>query len=202
MLSLGASCLLPACAPTFSELQSAKLVGPGRVEITPNYSSVSYTEDHTDKVQDHFGIQFATGVSEKADIRFRYEYIDVKNANGVHVVGAGPKFSLVPDQFALYVPVGTGLGEDVQSGDLLQIQPTALFTGTLSPHVELTVSGKAILWFDRELDDYLAFNLGAGISKDLSEWAIRPEAGVLVNPGDDGAFWHLSIGFTKYVDRR
>jgi len=194
-------CMLPACAPTFSELQSARLAGPGRVEVTPSYSSVSFSEDgETDKVQDHVGIQLATGLSDGVDLRFRYEYIDL-DADGIHVVGMGPKFGLIRDRAALYLPVGTGIGADVQSGDLFQFQPTALYTLPVSSQFELTASGKAILWLDRDVDDLLGFNLGAGISSDLTKWAIRPEGGILINPGEEGRFWHVSVGFTYYADR-
>jgi len=202
LAALGVASLLPGCAPTFSDLQSARLAGPGRVEVTPSYSSVTASgEGESVKVQDHFGVQLATGVSDKVDMRFRYEYVDL-DGDGIHVVGAGPKFGLVQDRFAFYLPLGTGFANGVQSSDLLQIQPTALFTLPVSPQFEVTASGKAILWKDRDIDDLLAFNLGAGLSNDLDRWAIRPEAGILVNPGEDGRFWHLSMGFTYYAGER
>jgi hypothetical protein len=157
------------------------------LELTPSYSATSWSaEGESEKVQDHVGLQLATGVSEKVDLRVRYEYIDV-DGSGVHVVGAGPKFGLVPDRVAFYVPVGTALGEDIDGGDALQVQPTALFTMPVSDQLEVTASGKALLWFDQDNDNLLAFNLGAGLSSDLSKWAIRPEGGILINPGEDGS---------------
>ncbi len=190
---------LQACAPTFSELQSARLAGPGRVEITPSYSSTSFSsEGESEKVQDHFGVQLATGLSDRVDLRFRYEYIDVEG-EAVHVVGMGPKIRLVPDRVAFYLPVGTALADGLESGETFQLQPTALFTHPVSDQFELTASGKALLWVDRSNDDLLAFNLGAGISQDLNRWAIRPEGGILINPGEDGRFWHFSVGFTYYA---
>jgi hypothetical protein len=194
------SLILPACAPTFSELQSAKLVGPGRLEVTPSYSSVSWSnEGESEKVQDHVGLQLATGVSDRTDLRFRYEYIDMEGS-AVHVLGAGPKFGIVPDRVAFYVPVGTALGDDVETSESFQVQPTALFTLPVSNQVEVTASGKALLWVDRDNDDLLAFNLGGGLSSDLSKWAVRPEGGILINPGEDGKFFHFSIGFSYFAD--
>jgi hypothetical protein len=198
---LASCCLIPACAPTFSELQSARLAGPGRVEVTPSYSSTFFSGDgETEKAQDHFGVQLATGVSENVDLRVRYEYIKIED-DGIHVVGLGPKFSLARDRAAFYIPVGTAIEEDIQSGDLFSFHPTFLYTQPFSPSFELTASGKAILWVDRDIDDYLGFNLGAGISSDLTKWAIRPEGGILINPGEEGSFWHVSVGFTYYADR-
>ena len=190
---------LPSCAPTFSELQSARLAGPGRWEVTPSYSSVSFSDEgEREKVQDHFGAQLATGLSDRTDLRFRYEYVDV-DGEAVHAFGMGPKFGLRPERIAFYIPVGMAFGQDLEPGDLLQIHPTVLVTLPITPQVDVNASGKAILWKDRDIDDLLAFNLGLGIGPDLRKWVFRPEAGVLVNPGEDGRFWHLSAGFTYYV---
>jgi hypothetical protein len=201
MSLLGLGLLLSGCAPTFSDLQSARLAGKGRIELTPSFSSVSASGDEASgHVQNHFGGQVATGVSDKVDLRVRYEYVDAEG-EGIHILGMGPKFSLVPDRAAFYLPVGTGIADRIQSGDLFQIQPTFLYTQPVNPNFELTGSGKAILWVDRDVDDLVAFNLGAGISSDLQRWAIRPEGGILINPGEDGRYWHFSLGFTYYADR-
>ncbi len=196
---------LSACAPTFSDLQSARLSGVGRVEITPSASVVEYSEEEdrwrTEGVQSHIGVQLATGLSDQIDIRVRYEYIDTDWEEDVHVVALGAKFGLVRDRVAFYLPVGTGIGDGVESGDLFQFQPTLLYTYPFNSKFELTGSGKGIVWVDRDLDDLLAFNLGAGVSKDLTKWAIRPEAGILIDPGADRRAWHWSLGFTYYADR-
>ena len=197
--------LLPSCAPTFSELQSAKLAGKGRVEITPSYTSTTFSDEgESDKVQDHVGIQFATGVSDNVDLRFRYEYISVDEEGGssVSVVGIGPKFGFGEGKAAFYVPVGTAFGGGADAGEALQVHPTLLYTYPFSSQFELTGSGKALLMVDRDNDDLVAFNLGAGISSDLSRWALRPEAGILLNPGEDGRFWHFSVGFTYYAGQK
>ena len=201
--------LLSACVPTFSDLQSARLAGPGRVEITPSASVVEYFEEDGrwdyEGVQGHLGVQLATGLSDRIDLRFRYEYIDGDWdgdwGEDVHVVAVGPKFGLIPDRAAVYLPVGTGIGDGVESGDLFQFQPTFLYTYPFNSKFELTGSGKGIVWVDRDMDDLLAFNLGAGVSKDLTKWAIRPEAGILIDPGADRRAWHWSVGFTYYAGR-
>jgi len=198
--------LFSACVPTFSDLQSARLAGPGRVEITPSASVVEYFEEDGrwdgEGVQGHLGIQLATGLSDWVDFRFRYEYVDADWwEEDVHVVAVGAKFGLLRDRVAFYLPVGTGIGNGVKSGDLFQFQPTLLYTYPFNSKFELTGSGKGIVWVDRDMDDLLAFNLGAGVSKDLTKWAIRPEAGILIDPGADRRAWHWSLGFTYYADR-
>ena len=197
--------LLSGCVPTFSDLQSARLAGPGRVEITPSVSVVESSEEDGWEIgesQHHLGIQLATGLSDRIDVRFRYEYIGGSwTEEDVHVVAVGAKFGLIRDRAAFYLPVGTGIGDGVESGDLVQFQPTLLYTYPFNSKFEITGSGKGIVWVDRDGDDLLAFNLGAGISKDLTKWAIRPEGGFLISPGEDRRAWHLSVGFTYYADR-
>ncbi|HQU71054.1 MAG TPA: hypothetical protein PKV71_06630 [Calditrichia bacterium] len=45
-----------------------------------------------------------------------------------------------------------------------------------------------------DLDVLVAFNLGLGISSDLNRWALRPEVGYLFNPGENGHYFHWSLG--------
>jgi len=62
-----------SCVPVSSELQSARTVGEGNIEITPSYSSTNISIDQeSENVQSHLGFQAAYGLSEKLDIRFRY----------------------------------------------------------------------------------------------------------------------------------
>ncbi|MBK8232864.1 MAG: hypothetical protein IPK72_20365 [Candidatus Eisenbacteria bacterium] len=56
----------------------------------------------------------------------------------------------------------------------------------LSGTVEMTVDGSTML----------ARNLGAGLSNDLSRWAIRPEIGFLISPDDEGVYVSYGLGFT------
>jgi hypothetical protein len=217
-LLLVALAFVSGCAPTFSDLQSARLVGPGGMEITPSYSQVHYSDDEDlDIVQHHFGVQFATGIGSGIDLRLRYESIhadgdwDDEGGNwsgmepmfdAVNVFGIGPKFGLVKDRLALFVPVGFAFGSDIQTGETVQIQPTLLFSVPFDRHIELTTGAKALLSLDSDNDDLYALNLGLGLSKDLTSWAVRPEVGLLRNPGEDGTFWHFSLGFSFFRGSR
>ena len=199
--------LLYSCAPVFSELQSARLAGPGRIELTPSYSSVSASsEGETEHVQDHYGIQAAVGIASVLDFRVRYERVevDVENSKpfGVNVLGFGPKFGLVKDWLALYLPVGFAFGEDIKVSETWQFHPTVLFSIPFNKYVELNTSAKALIPLQRDQDTLLAFNVGFGLSSNLDRWAIRPEIGFLYNPNSasKGHYMHLSIGFTYRFD--
>ena len=199
----GTIAILPSCAPVFSDLQSAKLVGPGNIEVTPSYSSVSFhAEGDSDKIQNHIGIQAATGVLDFMDFRARYERIsldgDCGGSSWVNILGFGPKFSLVRNYVSFYTPVGFAFGEDIKTADTWQIHPTLLLTLPVNQYFEFNTSGKVLIPFKSEQEITVAFNVGPAFSTNLEEWAIRPEIGFLYNPGEKGYFMHLSLGFTFF----
>lgn len=197
--------LLPGCAPVFSDLQSAKLVGKGKFEATPSFSSVHFSNDgETEHIQNHFGFQAAYGTNEKVDFRLRFERINVETGGDysfdANVLGFGPKIELTKDRAALYLPFGFAFGDDIgEISETWEFHPTLLFTLPSGNNFELNPSTKALIPLSREESDVLfAFNLGAGISTNLKKWAIRPEIGFLFNPGEDGHYRHFSIGLTIY----
>lgn len=194
------SILNQSCAPVFSELQSARTVGDNRFEFTPSFSTVSFSENgESDGVQDHFGIQTAYGITDKIDIRARYERIWIKGSelmDGTSIIGVGPKLSLMENKIAFSLPIGRALGEG--SSDSWQTHPTFLFTlPAVQDKVDLTLTPKYLMQFCEDCENLIAVNLGASLSKDLRSWAIRPEYGMLFNPGEPGFYGQFSIGFSK-----
>jgi len=194
----------PGCAP-FSEMQSAKLVGEDRVEVTPNWSQVSFSNDgESSEILTHVGLQLATGVADGTDLRVRYERMDIEGEDGnvYNVLGFGPKFAIERDRSALYLPVGFAFGDNVIDGSKTwQFHPTLLFTVPLGDALEFNPSGKALIPLgDDDLDVMFALNLGAGLSADFESWVIRPEIGFLFNTDTDaeGHFVHYSIGLTLF----
>ena len=191
-----------ACAPVFSDLQSARTLPPGKVELTPQATSTSFRDDdESEHVQDHLGAQVAVGVAERVELRGRYERILVDDSgggqDGVHanVVGFGPKVALVRDRVSLYVPVGLAFGNDIESRETLTLQPTVLASFPAGNYVEINTSAKANLPLDDEGDMFRGFgvNLGLGLGPRGGAWSIRPEAGVLFAK-DDVKYLHASIG--------
>lgn len=200
------ACLIivfPRCAPVFSELQSAKLVGPGNVEASPSFSTVSYiSEDNREHAQNHFGIQAGLGIFNRLDFRLRYEGLSVDEGSDesywVNVFGFGPKFSVVKNWVAVYVPVGSAFGGGEKVSDNWQFHPTLLLTLPLNKFIEFNPSAKILIPFKKEQATKYAFNLGLGLSTNLEKWALRPEIGFLYDAGTSYHYMHLSIGFTYF----
>ncbi len=206
VMAAAAAVLLTACAAPFNELQSARLAGPDRIEVTPAYSAVFFSyEDDTDRAQNQLGFQIATGVGARTDIRLQYERItlhDDPDREVANVLGFGPKFGLLPDHIAVYVPVGFAFGGRIETSETFQVHPTLLLTLPLLEFAEINGSAKALIPItDRARDDLVAFNIGVGLGPDLTRWVLRPEIGILFNPGEDGHYRHFSIGLTYYFDR-
>jgi hypothetical protein len=206
ILVLGMAVGTTAClVPPFSDLQSAKLAGKGRVELTPHGSLIlSSSEGEIDHIQDNLGLQVAAGITSFMDLRLRYEYLchpdsgdKYDSSYSGHVFGFGPKFSLVKDRLAVFLPVGFAFGEDIEVEDTWEFYPTVLLTSPISNAFEINTSAKALIPFRKEQNTLYAVNLGFGISQDLRRWALRPEVGILFDTGGNGGFYfHFSLGFT------
>jgi hypothetical protein len=196
-----AACL----APPFSDLQSAKLAGKGRIELTPHGSMIlSSSEGETDHIQDNLGLQVAAGITNFLDLRLRYEYlyhpdsgVEYDNSYSGHVFGFGPKFSLVKDRLAVFLPVGFAFGEDIEVAETWHFYPTVLLTSPISKNFEVNTSAKALIPFRKEQNTLYAVNLGLGISQNIRRWALRPEVGILFDTEGGGGFYlHFSLGFS------
>lgn len=186
------------CAPVFSEMQSARLVGKGNTEFTPSFSRITFSQDgETEGVQSHVGLQVALGVDEKVDVRLRYEYI-WEGEDNISVIGLGPKVSLLENKIAFYLPVGRALGEATE--DTWEIQPTMLFTlPAIEDVLDITLAPKYIFPFCKGCESLVAVNLGLSLGRDVSDCAFRPEFGLLFNPGEKGNLSHFSFGFSQRI---
>lgn len=191
--------LIPgACAPLFSDMQGARLVGKRNFEITPGFSSVGITQEgHKQRVASYLGFSAAYGLSDKVDLRLRFEHSWLKRSlSGEYgriehnLIAIGPKINLARDRAALFLPLGIG------PGDIVQFQPTLLFTVPIvRGKVELNPSLKHLATIcDVCWEPLVAVNAGLAISSDVTKWAIRPEYGVLYNLRSPGRFSNFSIG--------
>jgi hypothetical protein len=198
--------LFNSCAPVFSDLQSARTAGKGGIELTPSYSQVSMNdEESSDAIQNHIGLQGAYGITPKIDLRLRYEFIGFKDKDlreeigNFHIWGFGPKFNLLKDNISLYVPVGGILNTEDSDGSNMEIQPTVLFTyPMLNNSLDINLSAKYIIFLSGDDEgSWVAINFGLALGKDVRNFAIRPEYGILFSPGDEGSYRHFSIGLTK-----
>jgi hypothetical protein len=190
---------LSSCAPLFSDMHSARLVGKKEFELTPGYSSVGIVEEGENSgVNNFLGVQGAYGVSDKVELRFRIEHSWLKKSAmegedeqmTADVVGFGVKFGIVKDRLALFLPVGYGAG-------LIEFQPTILGTvPVIRNKIDFNPSVKHLLRLNMPWQPLVAVNFGFAISSDVRKWAIRPEYGLLYNLDGQGHFKNFSVGLS------
>lgn len=202
---IGILFLMQSCAPVFSELQGARMAGKGNVEALPYYTSTSASSDgETDGIQNHAGLQVAYGLSPKVDIRARFENIWEKEGDfgdGISIFGIGPKFSLLENNIAFYLPIGRALGDG--TSDSWELIPTMLFTlPAVQNKLDINFSPKYIIPFCEDCEGLFAMNLGLAISSDLSKWSIRPEYGQAYNLGEEGHYGQFSIGASVTLSKK
>lgn len=197
---------LNACVAPFSELQSARMTGVGRQEITPTFSIINTERpDGSHLIQTQVGVQAAAGVHRHIDLRLRYERvtaIDDITDNSTNVLSVGAKLPVLRDRLALYLPIGAAFGGGIETSETFQFHPTVLFTIPATSHLEINTSLKGLIPFgSNDGDPLVAVNLGLGISTPDRTWTFRPEVGLLRKPNDSGHFRHLSFGVTRGFGR-
>ncbi|MSR82461.1 MAG: hypothetical protein EXS58_05985 [Candidatus Latescibacteria bacterium] len=131
-LHLLMSANLCSCISTFSELQSAKLLGPGRYELTPNISAVNWQEEEDDYDDTRVGLQLGAGITQRVDWRVRYERVRM-DSDGFNIVGFGPKFSAIPDRLAFMHPWGLPSEKVLRQAKPLSFTPPCCSPGNPTP---------------------------------------------------------------------
>ena len=179
--------LLSQCVVPY---ESARMLPKGDVELKGAFTHArANANGESEKLDNGYGIGIGYGINEKFNMKFRYEHFT--NEGSANFVSIGPKLAIVQDRIAAVLPVGLyfdeGETEWATSPMLLFTLPTAsnTFEATLGIH------GDKI--FEEDTDWLLGFNLGLGFSKDLSRWAIRPDAGISFSPGNEGYFLTFGV---------
>ncbi len=208
--------LIVGCAPVSSDLQSAKLVGKGKYEITPHLSKIYVRgEDSGDidgAIQTHYGAQIAYGLTKKIDFRSRIEIIKMSDEVTdddirYRMFTLGGKYSIISNRMSFYLPVSFYKRIDCEDCDFFKtIAPTVLFTKYLNGYLDFNHSVKLIFPFLEGAAEgfYYAVNLGFGIklkylkNYKFQNWIIRPEMGILSHSQSDGDgfYQHMSLGLS------
>ena len=175
-----------------------------------HYTHYIISGDGSAPINNNYGFRVGYGVSEKFDLKARYEKLvpvdqeeDTKvKANYISLV---PKLSLKDRKLALLMPISRYNLKAVSSGETQKeyaysIAPQVIRTYTSKTNMadfSISVKGDYIIHSDPEAENDLlfGFTLGAGFSNNLDKWAIRPEAGYLFKPGEGIGFWNLGVGF-------
>ena len=181
----------------FSNLQSASILKPKQVEVTPDFTTVSFhLSGESGHVWDIYGVQLGIGVFKGVEFRAQYGYLKF-NGDSSHVsfVNFGPKIGLWKDFLSLYVPFEFAFGDMVDVSETWSVHPTLMASIPVGKTIEINPAAKVLIPFQKDSNTLVALDLGFGIflleSKNL---VIRPEGGILFHPGDSGSFLEFSVG--------
>jgi hypothetical protein len=215
LLLLGAS----SCGviPVNNHFETAGTLKKGNMEMTGGISAYTngLLKDDAASAKTisgtaNIGARFGIGLSDKADIKFRYErmvYANLEDFKSMSYYSVIPKFALTANEFSLMIPMSIYRYKDSYwsaetSSTMASIAPQFLYTFT-SPQkkTDLTIGVKGDLLFG-DTGGALLFggSIGAGFSKDLTKWAIRPEIGA--NLIGMTAIWNYGITFQYMMPRK
>ncbi len=179
--------------------QDAKMVGKGKVEVTPMVSRVGFSDEgESEAIGTGYGGMISAGVSDKLDFIAGYQRFKPSDANGggINLGGLGPKISLVKDKAALLLPVTFAFGNDVDVSESIQVSSTAVFSVPLGKSVTFN-PGARVVWSNCD-DCEVLVGAHAGLSVPFAKGrlVLRPEVGALKDPGESGLIWTFGLGLS------
>lgn len=200
-----------AFAPINNQYEKAGTLKKGNIELSGNYTSYSITGDgESAKSNDNVGFRAGYGLSDKFDIKIRYERLvpakgfedggfndEIKGINYISIV---PKIALIPEKLSLLIPLSHYSYKDLYNGEVTKeklnsIAPLLIYTISNNRNkADYSFGLKADYIFGNDGGTVLlGTTIGAGFSNDLRKWAIRPELGAIFPGG--GAILSYGIGF-------
>jgi hypothetical protein len=181
---LAAPAALTGCAPAFHD---ARMVGPGRVEVTPSVTAFASpgSGGSRDETARGAGVQAVVGLSDRVDLGVGYTRVSIASEHdATNFVGGGPKFSLRKDRLALAVPVTFAWedGRGILSYLTLTAHPALVMTRPLSDRVDLNTAIVGVVPFAAGAGTALGGSIGLGIRPASAPIVFRPDVRVLVSP--------------------
>ncbi|GMQ24172.1 hypothetical protein Aoki45_08540 [Algoriphagus sp. oki45] len=184
-----------------STFQNAESVGKGKVEAVAWYTSTSAGfEGERDGVLNIFGLMAGLGLSDKTEIRVRYDRLGLKEGEGegFNNLTFGPKFSNETGRFAFYLPFGIVFDEFDTNW---MAEPSFILTFPIGENFLINATPSYMYPFGSEAnfdDGLVKLNLGMEVKID-GDWRFRPEATLMyfAESIGDGHFLNLGIAAAK-----
>lgn len=74
--------------------------------------------------------------------------------------------------------------------------PGLIYGLPVGDRIELNLTAKYLIPLEEDCSNLVFVNLGVAVVN-LGNWILRPETGVLFNPGESGQFWRLGLGVSR-----
>jgi hypothetical protein len=189
--------LLGACATSH---QSARVLAPGKTQVTTALARTSATEGGLDEGIWTGDLQVHTGVASNVEVGARL----VRTPGGAETASIASiegRFQVVPDHVSVALPVGILWEEqfdDFEGGNFF-LTPT-VFVGTdVSPTMELVAAPKLFVFIPDDDDDDTEIEFGGSvglrITNEARTWAVHPELGLIqLSEGDGDGETYVTFG--------
>ena len=215
-LLLLAAIFLTSCSsmlPVNSYFEKAGTLQKGATEISGHATGYSVSHfERTDKVSGNYGFRVGHGVTDRLDMKFRYENQTYTSnfdnrLKSVQYVSFVPKFAVEQGKLAVALPISTYFTKYEIEGTTYKetyasITPWVIYTATTrSNKADLSLGMKYDLIFGGEGNTFFGGFLGAGFSSNLDKWAIRPEVGVSLSDRKV-TYWNYGIGLQFILSKR
>ena len=196
------------CSPCFNTMQTARMLKPKTVEITPNYNWYGDFKDEYNWSQYSYGCRIGVGLTNKISLYGHYGIVEFGQRNNkdywskINIIGLGLKFKMTKPEdnktlAALYIPVGTYFENISDKIDYFQIQPTMILTRQIKK--KLDILGSTVLAIskvrDSDINVFIAQNIGIDLHLKNTGFSLRPEIGVGIGEGSN-PLYQYGIGLS------
>lgn len=199
--------------PVNSYFEKAGTLQKGATEISGHATGYSVSHfERTEKVASHYGLRVGHGITDKLDMKFRYENQRYTSnfdnrLKSVQYFSFIPKYAVEQGKFAIAIPISTYFTKYEIEGTTYKetyasVTPWVIYTATArSNKADLSLGLKYDLIFGGEGNTFFGGFLGAGFSSNLDKWAIRPEVGLSL-ADNKGTYWNYGIGLQFILPKR
>ena len=198
------------CSPCFNTIQTARMLNPKTIEITPSYTYYSDVKDEYNWVQHCYGGRLGIGITKNISIYGQYGLVEFgsksnkDNWSQVRIIGFGPKFNMtkpVDNKIlgALYIPIGAYFEHLSDKINYFQAQPTMILTRQIVNNLDITSSTVLVISKIRDDDEYgkfIAQDIGLDFHIKKFGISIRPEVGIGIGEGSNNPVYQYSIGLS------
>src|SRR5687768_10798215 len=217
LLTLMAPVCFYSCAnvaPVTNQYEKAATLKRGNIELAGNFTAYTIAGyGGTNSVNNNYGFRAGYGLSDKVDIKLRYERLKPSGTiedspESVRYFSIIPKIALVPNKLSLLIPIS------YYSSDVEKTADYGVYDfNSIAPQIIYTITNKkntADLSFGLKADCLFAeggggvlfgATIGGGFSSDLEKWAIRPEVGLL-SFGGGASFLSYGVGLQFILPKK
>ena len=191
----GFAMFMTACLPVTNTYQTARVLEPGKFEVTAGLARAQGTELEEGYGETQVTAQVNAGLTDSMEGRVMVGVIN----GGMIPVAVAVKGELVEDTLAFDLPVGTMVGQGNPLG-YLSAHPALIAGHRFNQNVEVNAAVRASIFVGLLADGDgigpFSTTLGLGLSSDLDRWAIRPEVGLGTLDFDRQTYVTAGVGIT------